>query len=249
LTTNWSVEEYLHAIVCPVSQDSHSELVNDTAWKRISSSETPQHPSHNVKGTVVCSFVQLLLSRCNLMCGVTSVPLHSRSRLDRLESESDAGKESTALLSLVGAISQVDLSLFIPFLSELKTLLSHGFSSPQSEVRVLCLQLISSLLQHTSTADLPSPTNSNHWIFTLTCTSPITSEWILHLTQEILTCSNDVEATVSTLSPFLFCLNTRAPFMLGSNPSSPLNGLNLSPLVTLENISLIKESSRMLCIS
>jgi hypothetical protein len=186
------LEEYLEYIARPVVQEASSETMSNLPWKRIVA-DTDLTPSSEKRAGVSTSYIQVLLSRCNLLCGAIQP---SRGQLNRIETESDVGKEASALLSFVGAISQAGLTLLAPYLSELERLLSHGFSSAQCEVRVLCLQLISSFIQHTS-PDLPSSEGSP-WPLSIKFEGSLSSEMVLHLTQQTLVSSNDVEATVST---------------------------------------------------
>lgn len=188
----WGLEEYLQYIARPVAQEPSSETMSNLPWKRIVA-DTDLTPSSEKR--VSTSYLQVLLSRCNLLCGAI---LPSRGQLNRIEIESDVGKETSALLSFVGAISQAGLTLLAPYLSELERLLSHGFSSAQCEVRVLCLQLISSFIQHTS-PDLPSSegARNSQWPLSIKFEGSLSSEMVLHLTQQTLVSSNDVEATVS----------------------------------------------------
>jgi hypothetical protein len=209
-----SQDEYLEYLTTPVAlsfvtQHSHFSShpkSTDTQATAVSSSHTT-------------SFLQILLLRCELLFGGSVVnQSHSHSQLRSSDPESDVGKEELAVLALVGIISQSSLSHLFPHFTQLIQLLSHGFSCPLPEVRVLCLEIISSCLRNTvipqsDSSSLTSPETSamtssqqaqSCWRIGSSGEVVVSSDWMFLKLQEVVICANDVEAKVLPLPSLSF---------------------------------------------
>ena len=174
---------YWEYLSTPVAQDSLFHSDPSTTTEAISAHTTP-------------SFLEIVLTRCQILfgCSVHQIPNQSHVIALRSDSESDVGKQEIAILSLIGVISQSSLSHLFPHFKIISLLLSHGFSCPQPEARILCLEIVESCLRNTVLPLIaPSLSPSHTW---RVGDVVVASDWMLQQLQEVVTCSNDVEAKV-----------------------------------------------------
>lgn len=175
-------DTYWEYLSTPVTQDSLFQFEPSTTTEAISV-HTP-------------SFLQIVLIRCQILFGCPDhhIPNQSRVMAPRCDSESDAGKQEIAILSLIGVISQSSLPHLFPHFKIISLLLTHGFSCPQPEARIICLEIVESCLRNTALPPLaPSLSLSHAW---RVGDVVVASDWMLQQLQEVVTCSNDVEAKV-----------------------------------------------------
>lgn len=218
LSQNWNSKLYLKSILQPITPEVSNQQESEMRWTRIKNQ--PIQEKHPITATStstpsLISFIDILLLRCQLLCGSNKITdlfsssFSTSSSSSSIDIESENGKEACAILSLFGIISRTFLSVLFPFWDLLENLLENGFIYQFTESRGLCVDIISSLILHltslnnvnyseTITTNEVQSMNDEIWtIVHMEKKINVKSEWILNMISHILTCSNDIDSIVS----------------------------------------------------
>lgn len=212
---------YLKYITLSITQDStslssssSSTSEDDVKWTR-GLNQPIKQKDNLYESQLTTSFIRILLLRCQYLCGISNISGVTSLPIDI---ESENGKQACSLLLLFAEISRSYLSILFPLWNDLEKLLDYGFIFHFNESRVLCVDIVSSLILHLSLFNQKFGENKNldhennidsnkNWIIIHNENQIIVkSDWILNLISKIINCSNDINVIVSYFI-MLLCFN------------------------------------------
>lgn len=155
-------------------------------------------------------YLSYLLRYCEVIFGVSK-------DISRIVSdpESDIGKQECALMFFISSILHADICIFSPYINDIENLLSVGFYSSKADVRIICIDLVGSLINHTS----PFLTSASPWVLRCCETNiNVSQEWMFSLMHVILSTTNDIDMTVRLLDLSFI--------LVGKNPLSSFDEMH-----------------------